>query len=126
VFAGILAACGGEVAAAGRIVCEFDHGTDLRSNKSPAALWPRQKKISWIRRMIKIHAMAFATRMWFLSRRPDVSCCGSKRQSARSAIIGASLENDSKTSGSLATVCSTLRSLAVIGELAARQWLLLR
>ena len=35
-----------------------------------------------------------------------------------SAIIGASLEDGSKTSGSLATVSSTLRSLAVIGELA--------
>jgi len=74
--------------------------------------------------MITTHAMAFATMTRFRSRRPDGSCCCSKRPSACSAIIGASLEDDSKTSGSLATVSSTLRSLAIIGELALRQWLL--
>jgi hypothetical protein len=71
--------------------------------------------------MIVIHATTFATMRRFLSRRSDGSGCRSARQSAYSVIIGASLEGNSKTSGSLAAVSLTSRSLAIIGELAAGQ-----
>jgi hypothetical protein len=64
--------------------------------------------------MIAIHATTFATMRRFLSRRSDGSGCRSARQSAYSVIIGASLEDNSKTSGSLAAVSSTSRSLTVI------------
>jgi hypothetical protein len=60
--------------------------------------------------MIAIHATTFATMRRFLSRRSDGSGRRSARQSAYSVIIGASLEDDSKTSGSLAAVSSTSRS----------------